>query len=629
MGKTRKVKTRNPSGMDTSTGLDIDAGGGTEGEMEGCGPIEAICLHLQRPDVEDKLNGLHSFAVLALRKEKVREICESELVRIAAPLLCDKESAIRDAAAGAFRNLSVFGSEVCDFLVDNDILTALLSLLLEYDLAKGGFESELQADIFLQAIHLLRNLCESSPTATEAFNQANFLGRLLLCLDYRKFGLEISLSVAQLVLVISENNSSSWNLLASAGILPELLATPAENHGQLYLSALAAGILCNVPACSAAHTKEILNGLDPLLSIDAQAQLGNCRTQIQDVKSKNEAPVLEISMETEELTETQTVNEPKSGQSDAEAVLKDLEHLLDAQRLVAEIITNLGSSDDQSNWDSASDQSETESVADYDMEEDAEDSGAGGLPANFVETIKLNNVVQKLWLKAQPLDPTLEKVLDQHENLREKVSKLRVSYLICLQNLCNVLSVEDLGGHTEIYNMWMNLGQQAFKGSEEAPVMEAITSLMRSTLSLLKSRRELFGQMTENDLNMIIEGASKCTVMDIRVNWNRMLGTLGSLLPEPLVKAIVLFLLNACSHEQDLWALSEGLDALMDIFAVEDWPQIIAELQMCERIQALEEIFKSKLRQQRRELKERRATIYTVKTNFARFVAYLNKNCKQ
>ncbi|XP_017031711.1 HEAT repeat-containing protein 3 [Drosophila kikkawai] len=629
MGKIRKVKTRTPSGVDTSVDLENALDNATEEEATGCGPIEAICVHLQRPDVEDKLNGLHSFAVLALRKEKVREICESELVRIAAPLLCDREPAIRDAAAGAFRNLSVFGSEVCDFLVDNDILTALLSLLLDYDLTKNGFDSEILSDIFLQAVHLLRNLCESSPTATEAFNQANLLSRLLLCLDYRKFGLDIALSVAQLVLVVSENNSSSWNLLANANILPELLTVPAESHGQLYLNALAAGILCNVPACAAAHTREILTSLNQLLTIDTQAQLLGCKSEIQTAKSKNEAPVLEISMETEELSEAQSANPAKTNESEGEEALQNLEHLLDAQRLVAEIITNLGSSDDQSEWGSDSNQSETESVADYEMEEDAADSGSGGLPANFLETIKQNQMVQKLWEKAQPLDPSVEKLLDQQENIREKLAKMRVSYLICLQNLCNVLTAENLGGYSDIYNMWMNLGQQAFKGTEDAAVMEAITSLMRSSLSLLKSRRDLFGQMTENDLNMIIEGASKCTVMDIRVNWNRMLGTLGSLLSESLVKAIVLFLLNSCAREDDLWALSEGLDALMDIFAVDDWPQIIAELEMCERVLALEELFKSKLRQQKRELKERKATIYTVKTNFARFVSYLNKNCKQ
>ncbi|KAI8045941.1 uncharacterized protein LOC128266171 [Drosophila gunungcola] len=629
MGKVRKVKTRTPSGVDTSADLEQALDSDAAGESAGCGPIEAICVHLQRSDVEDKLNGLHSFAVLALRKEKVREICGSELARIAAPLLCDKDSAIRNAAAGAFRNLSVFGTEVCDFLVENDILTALLTLIRSYDLTKNGFENELHADTFLQAIHVLRNLCESSPTATEAFNQANFLPSLLMGFDYRKFGLEVAISVAQLVLVVSENNTSSWNVLASSSILPELLAVPAESHAQLYLNALAAGILCNVPACSAAHTREILNSLDKLLTIDPQAQLLSCKTEIQNSKSKNEAPVLEISMETEEMAEAQSANQSKPNQCDADVTLKNLEHLLDAQRLVAEIITNLGSSDDQSNWGTDSEQSETESVADFDMEDEAADSGAGGLPANFLETIKENKVVEKLWQKAQPLDPALEKLLGDQEEIMEKVVKLRVSYLICLQNLCNVLAAEDLGGHSDVYNMWMTLGQQAFKGTEDVAILEAITSLMRSSLSLLKSHRDLFGQMTENDLNMIIEGASKCTDLNIRVNWNRMLGTLGSLLSEPLVKVIVQFLLTSCAKEEDLWVLSEGLDGLMDIFAVDDWPQIIAELEMCDRVQALEELFKSKLRQQRRELKERRATIYTVKTNFARFVSYLSKNCKQ
>ncbi|XP_016953953.1 uncharacterized protein LOC108027176 [Drosophila biarmipes] len=629
MGKVRKVKTRTLSGVETSSDLEHALDLEASGEAGGCGPIEAICLHLQRPDVEDKLNGLHSFAVLALRKEKVREICGSDLARIAAPLLCDKEGAIRNAAAGAFRNLSVFGTEVCDFLVESDILTALLTLIRSYDLTRNGFENELHADTFQQAIHLLRNLCESSPTATEAFNQANFLHVLLLGFDYRKFGLEAAISVAQLLLVVSESNTSSWNVLASSNILQELLAVPAENHAQLYLNALAAGILCNVPACSAAHTREILNSLDELLSIDAQAQILSCKNEIQNAKSKDEVPVLDISMDTEEMTESQSANQSKPNQCDADAALTNLEHLLDAQRLVAEIITNLGSSDDQSNWDSDSNQSETESVADYEMGDEATDSGTGGLPANFLETIKQNKVIEKLWQKAQPLDPALEELVSQHESIREKVSKMRVSYLICLQNLCNVLPAEDLGGYSDIYNMWMNLGQQAFKGTEDLIVMEAITSLMRSSLSLLKARKDLFGQMTENDLNMIIEGARKCTDLNIRVNWNRMLGTLGSLLSEPLVKVITLYILTWCAEEEDLWALSEGLDALMDIFAVEDWPQIIAELEMCDRVQSLEVVFKSKLRQQRRELKERRATIYTVKTNFARFVSYLNKNCKQ
>lgn len=94
MGKVRKVKTRTPSGVDTSAEIDVESAG----EAEGCGPIEAICVHLQQANVEEKLNGLHSFAVLALRKEKVPEIRDSELVRIAAPCC-----AIRRAPSGMRR----------------------------------------------------------------------------------------------------------------------------------------------------------------------------------------------------------------------------------------------------------------------------------------------------------------------------------------------------------------------------------------------------------------------------------------------------------------------------------------------------------------------------------------------
>jgi len=56
MGKVRKVKTRTPSGVDTSADLMHALDAEAAGEAEACGPIEAICVHLQRPDVEEKFN---------------------------------------------------------------------------------------------------------------------------------------------------------------------------------------------------------------------------------------------------------------------------------------------------------------------------------------------------------------------------------------------------------------------------------------------------------------------------------------------------------------------------------------------------------------------------------------------
>lgn len=79
---------------------------------------------------------------------------------------------------------------------------------------------------------------------------------------------------------------------------------------------------------------------------------------------------------------------------------------------------------------------------------------------------------------------------------------MRISSLLCLQNLCNCLSAEDLGGHNAIYNVWVELGQQVFKGPKDPAVMEPSTSLMRASLEHLKTKKELFSQMTQNDLEV-------------------------------------------------------------------------------------------------------------------------------
>jgi HEAT repeat-containing protein 3 len=60
------------------------------------------------------------------------KIVSGECVRIAAPLLVDSDPALRHAAAGALRNLSAISVEICENLVDQDILTPLLSLLQKH-----------------------------------------------------------------------------------------------------------------------------------------------------------------------------------------------------------------------------------------------------------------------------------------------------------------------------------------------------------------------------------------------------------------------------------------------------------------------------------------------------------------
>lgn len=202
---------------------------------------------------------------------------------------------------------------------------------------------------------------------------------------------------------------------------------------------------------------------------------------------------------------------------------------------------------------------------------------------------------------------------------------LRVSSLLSLQNLCNMMIIEDLGGAVAIYNVWLDVGQQVFQltSSQDEEILEASTGLMRAALDHLRTSPELFTQMSANDLEMILSGTQNCTVPEIRANWLRMLGVLGCLLQEAQVKIILAFIVEQCFKETDAWTLSEAIDALMDIFSDNDWNKILFELNLAQKTKALEKILKNKLRQQKKELADRYVAVCTVRTNFSRFVKYV------
>lgn len=185
------------------------------------------------------------------------------------------------------------------------------------------------------------------------------------------------------------------------------------------------------------------------------------------------------------------------------------------------------------------------------------------------------------------------------------------------------MSTEDLGGPSAVYDVWLDLGQQVFQNSQDMALVEASTALMRATLDHLRSSPNLFNQITQNDLEMMLKGAEICSEPEIRANWLRMIGVLGCLLPENLVKNIIECLLQQCFKETDVWTLSEALDALMDLFSDNDWIQISNEVNLAQKTKELEKILKNKLRQQKRELAERYPAVCTVRTNLSRFTKYV------
>lgn len=203
MGKTRRSKDRpnndNPLGLPSINSMLMQE------ELNGIeettvGPVTAIVEQLQSVSVEEKMCALQTLATLCQNHQKINGIIESDIVRIASPLLMDPNINIRNATAGALRNLSVCGLEVCENLVEKDILTPLLALLNEYSTVvdwvptfdnNSKDELDVRSDTFLQAVNIVWNLCESTSVAVESFNEAHLLQSFIRGLNYTVFGYDI------------------------------------------------------------------------------------------------------------------------------------------------------------------------------------------------------------------------------------------------------------------------------------------------------------------------------------------------------------------------------------------------------------------------------------------------------
>ncbi|XP_041776619.1 HEAT repeat-containing protein 3 [Anopheles merus] len=648
MGKAKKLKTHrnktNPTGlMDVNELIEQGLGGS---EKSGT-PVEAIVEQLESAVTEEKICGLQSLATICQGEINVGELVGNNVIRIASSLLVDPDKSVRHATAGALRNVSVVSVELCEFMVDQDVLTPLLALLTRYP-SNGQwtptFDKNMQnqmdehSDTFLQAVNLLWNLCESTSDALNAFNQSQLLENFVTFLNYNVYGLEIAIAVAQCLLVVSEDNASSWRVLANHGSeLTSLLAIDVADNSSLMLRTLAAAIIGNVPVLLNSHTSQVLICVSKTLETNHRSALGNL-TSMLPLEPQKDVVDLEVTDDVvfDEETEAQSHQRRRKADlpSEGELEVRNVGRLLQAQRIAAEILTNICSSEDD--WQSEGNEnddnggSDAESVYDYDtntLNESVENTDK--VPVEVLEAIKSLALVEKLWQKAQPVAENVYQILvESEQGTLKKLDGMRISAMLCLHNLCNNISTEDLGGPAAVYNVWIDLGQQVFQGERNEKLLEASTSLMRAALEHLRKSPELFQQMTENDLQLMLNGVTGCEDVEIRANWLRMLGILGCLLPESHVKAIIDFVLNTCANEEDVWVLAEALDSMMDIFADNDWHSIMHELGMIAKCKQLDRIMREKLKRDKRQLGDRFPAVSTVRTNLSRFCKYLETELK-
>lgn len=386
MGKTRKQRfhTKKPNQSEAQNLHDALFNEEFNGDDHSENAFIQIREQLQSASTDEKMIGLQSMAFLSLNPKKTEAMCESDIIRIASPLLVDPNANVRNAVAGALRNISLCGINICEVLVEQDVVTPLLSLMDEYisnvtwvptiDRSVSHVEQlDLSADTFLQAVNLMWNLCESTSVALQRFNQANMLESFMRFLNYTVFGIDIgnkdklklfeklltnflftflAVAVAQCLLVISEDNAIAWRVLNQFAEDVVSIITNGDNVEQTtMLRTVVAAILTNVPSLSTTYMGQIFNTLHQTLSINHRMALGKL-TSLIPLNEKDDENKIDIEVSADDRMEEETEQEAAKRRrvqdlpSEYESEAKYVGWILESQRIAAETITNICSSDE-------------------------------------------------------------------------------------------------------------------------------------------------------------------------------------------------------------------------------------------------------------------------------------------
>lgn len=254
-----------------------------------------------------------------------------------------------------------------------------------------------------------------------------------------------AVAVAQCLLVISEDNPVAWRVLNHFTQELIILLTVDQSQKSILLRTLSAAILSNVPALASAHINQIFSALTVALDVNHRDLLGKLTSSLpleDNNKKQMELEVTDDHMEEETEQEASARRRRQDLPTEMDMQIKYVGWLLEAQRVAAETVTNLSTTEDDGklisinlvnriyivffvnlisdeNNQADDDSSDAESVHDYDKDS-SHSSNTNGihndkLPMEILEPIKSLGLVEKLWQRAQPIAENVTEILNATE----------------------------------------------------------------------------------------------------------------------------------------------------------------------------------------------------------------------
>lgn len=584
--------------------------------------VTNITEQLQATNPEDRVCGLQSLGNLTASPGVRQLVLEGRLVRIAGPLLLDEDAMVRQAAAGALRNLSGLDPDTAEEMVRQDIMTTLTGYFQKY--RRSGTDEKQQSSeacVLVECLNLLWHLVEASPAALATFNQEGLLHILLPLISQDT---EPALVLGSLNALAAASDS---NPAAAEGVrecLPQLegilVSSPALT------TRLTAGlVMCNVLGESIVTSPSF-----PVLASTLAQGLGqNSRQLVCQLSSS--APV----------TEEQEMEVEEGGASDgwtADKSFRECEDSLRAQQIALEILTNLCTTEDEEEaWqDNPSDQ-EDDGDDDNDAEEAAGDGGA--VSPVVLEAVLSHNLVSLVLERANSLPENVVQVLNSTAKGRSIVKsydELQNRAFLCFSNLAGCLSVDDVGGAASLHQTWTSLGTLCLQAQDtkSASLLESSSSCLRAVTSKLVSdpAGSKLIDLTPADVDAFVQVAQQSEVVNIRVNFVHILGDLAVLAAkQDASRAAVLgllatWLLEVAARDTDLRVVAEALDKTFDAFSEDDTDEVFAKHQLLPKLRQIAHGLKIKLSQQKRSLgPEGYAIVSMASLNLKRFIKYKEK----
>uniref|UniRef100_A0A4W4DV24 SYO1-like TPR repeats domain-containing protein n=1 Tax=Electrophorus electricus TaxID=8005 RepID=A0A4W4DV24_ELEEL len=681
MGKTKNPKYKraqfSPDGLTVSAVKDLVA---EEDDVGDCPAVELL-EKLHSPCADMREYACASISRMVQQSKSIPGLLQRHAVRRIGPLMLDNSLAVRETAAGALRNLSVCGGlEVCEVMVQQDVLTPLSALLKECCV---GFQTNSTPmkkepkhtveDVANEAVNLLWNLCENSSTAVSVFNKAALLDTLLPCLERHPHHIQLALSAAHCLHTVTEENTELAVSVTSPvlAVLENMLLSTEPDMEHILLRTLAAGSVWNLKSClSPAHQPDALSAVVAALAHCLGLDFGTVASELWQTQAARTADgpaateehpaggAVEEAEDMCELGEEARANRRKGSQkctwTDKDISdflprdrleLRGALALLTAQQTSLEIIVNMCCSDEPSDdeWEELSSSDESEMCADScTVDENTSLLSPLCLSAEL-HTMLLNyNIPQQVLKRAEFPSPVALEICSKDSTWRcliKKMHRVQCRALTCLHNILAAMDTECLGGAAGLQVVAQRLSWLVFSlagQNGDGSFLEAVTSAMRSLLQIMASKN-IPPCMNPQQLLSVCEAATSCDLVSVRVNALAIVGITGSTLAKEAGSAHTLqlmgrVLLHVASRDCNLVVCGEALDALLDVFADgEEAERAAHDIGLLAALKALQPAFKAKIRKEGRakHRPDQLCVLDNVRINLRRFIGYLESMQKK